>query len=80
MKLIRCQLCGADKIGPTSDRWPHGAPVTMGHHSNGKGVIVMKCHRCTGAFKLGAMQFNGLPELTASERERYLASNPQPAV
>lgn len=80
MKLIRCQLCGADRIGPITERWPNGAPVIWGYHSGAGNHIVVKCHRCTGSFKLGAVQFNGLPSLNETEKKLYLAPNSQPAV
>jgi hypothetical protein len=80
MKLIRCQLCGAERIGPFTARFPQGAPVMWGHFSGGGGWIGVKCHRCTGTFRMKASQFNGLPDLTAAQREEFLATKSQPAV
>jgi hypothetical protein len=79
-KLITCRNCGAEKIGPKNAKWPDGAPVIYGYFSCGPGYVVVKCHRCTNSFKLNAIQFNGLPNLTEAQYEEFLAPKPQLAV
>jgi len=68
LKLISCTKCGARRIGPKNDKHPKGAPVVMAFFSS-PGAIVMKCHRCTHAMKLTAVEFHRLPVLTAGELE-----------
>lgn len=67
MKLIKCQLCGADRVGPSTGRYPHGAPVTWGYHSGMGHPVVVKCMRCTGSFKVGPADFARMPTLRRDE-------------
>jgi len=69
MKLILCPRCGREAVGPKSERYPNGAPVVFGRFTGGPAPIVVKCFRCTGSFKLDALAFNGLPEVTDEQRK-----------
>lgn len=67
MKLVSCSNCGARKIGPKSAAHPNGIPVVFGKWTGRSGPIIVKCHRCTNAMKLTAVDFNRLPVVTAEE-------------
>lgn len=80
MKLIVCPDCKNRLIGPASERWPRGGPTMMGRWTGSSNYpVIFKCHRCTGAFKLSAVDFNGLPEMSADD-VRELAPSAQHAV
>jgi hypothetical protein len=80
VKLIICPDCGSKKIGPKSERWPSGGPVLMSRWIGGSTHdVVFKCHHCTSAFKLSAVAFNGLPEMTPAQ-VKELAPSAQDAV
>lgn len=51
--------------------------MIFGYWSSGDGAAAFKCFRCGSAFKMTAVQFNGLPSLTAAE-ERDLGLAPPP--
>lgn len=67
MKLIPCPKCGVTAIGPTSDRYPNGAPVVFGRFTGGRDPVVVKCFRCKGSFKLDAQAFSRIPVAGAVE-------------
>lgn len=75
MKLIRCPHCGAEKIGPKSERWPDGGPVVMARWvGTAEFPLTLKCHRCTNVVRLRAPDFNRLPEMSETEVERFAPS------
>lgn len=67
MKLIACTNCGARKIGPKNAQHPNGIPVVFGKWTGRAHPLIVKCHRCTNAMKLTAVDFNRLPEATPEE-------------
>lgn len=67
MKLIPCPRCEREAVGPKTEAFPGGAPVVFGRFTGGRAPIVVKCFRCTGSFKVDAMTFNGLPEMTKDQ-------------
>lgn len=79
MKIISCSHCGARKIGPKSGQFPNGVPVVFGRWTGRSNAIVVKCHRCTNAMKLTAVDFNRLPVATPEELKEFGLS-PQLAV
>lgn len=69
MKLIKCSHCGADKIGPKTEKWPNGSPVAFAKWTGQAYPLILKCGRCTNAIRISAVQFNGLPSLTDHEKD-----------
>ena len=67
MKLIPCPKCGREVLGPKSPGYPNGAPVAFGRFTGGRDPIIVKCFRCTRSFKLDALTFNGLPDMSADQ-------------
>lgn len=62
MKLIPCPTCKREALGPPSPKMPEGEPVAFGRFTGGESPIMVKCFRCGGSFRLGALDFNALPE------------------
>jgi len=67
VKLIVCPHCKAKAIGPPTEDHPQGGPVLMGRWiGSSDHPVVFKCHRCTNAIRLRAIDFNGLPEIACA--------------
>lgn len=66
MKLVRCPnpgCRGEPALGPPTPKFPGGEPVVIGVFTGGDGhPLVLKCGRCKTSFRLGAVEFNRLPE------------------
>lgn len=61
VRAVICPRCKRQAVGPKSERWRDGEPIVMSRFSGGRHPIVVKCMRCTGAFKVDALSFHSFP-------------------
>ena len=66
MKQIPCPTCKDVAVGAPSTEFPKGAPVLVGRFTS-SGPMVVKCAKCKRAFKVDALAFNALPDLTQEQ-------------
>lgn len=71
MKLITCAACGSETIGPKTDKFPYGMPLVMRFFSGKQYPILTKCRRCGEPIRITPVQFNGLPDMTDEQIEKY---------
>jgi hypothetical protein len=83
VKLIICQSCGSETIGPKTDKYLHGMPYVIRKWTGKQYPLITKCRRCFQPIKMTAVEFNGLPEMTDEQIEKYDVERspaPQPKV
>lgn len=66
MKFIPCPSCRKTAVGPPSATFPKGVPIFVGRFTS-QGLMTVKCAGCKKAFRLDAMTFHALPEMTQEE-------------
>lgn len=71
MKLITCPSCGAEAIGPATEKYPRGMPYVVRKWTSKQYPLTTKCRRCFAPIRLTAVQFNGLPDMPEEQQAKY---------
>jgi hypothetical protein len=79
MKLITCPKCNTEAIGPKSDKWPHGMPYIIYRWTGKQYPLITKCRRCSEPIKMTPKEFNGLPDMTPEQIEKYVPKKEEKA-
>lgn len=74
VKKINCPDCKAVALGGPTSAYPNGAPVVVGRFTAVNRPMVIKCNRCTKSFRIDAIEFNALPEMTQKEAEELVGT------
>jgi hypothetical protein len=71
MKLIVCPSCGAEAIGPVTERFPRGTPYIVRKWTSKQYPLITKCRRCFQPIRMTAIEFNRLPDMTEEQIQKH---------